>query len=80
MELRLRSEVQEQPDLEARRAQIVLKLSRRGAMELVCRLGFDDEPVLDEHVETLRRYALTLVPNRDALLALDMMAARPSVL
>lgn len=75
IELRLRAKVQQEADLEIRGAQVVVDLTRRGPVKLGCGLRFNDELVIDEHVQSFAAKLFAFVHHHDAHFARDRMAS-----
>ena len=63
MELRLWPEVEDQRNLEIRRPEVVECLAFRRRMKCVSRLDFDHNPLVHDHVDSLRRERVTLVED-----------------
>src|SRR5688572_3017551 len=71
MELRLRTEVQDQRYLEIRRTQVVECLAFRRRVKRVSRFDFDDNPLVHDHVDSLRRERRALVEDGNGNLPTD---------
>lgn len=68
--------MQQQANLERRGAQVVEQLPRRGPIEPFCRLHLDDDLVVDDKIQTLRRQLDALVVDAGGILTSDAMASR----
>src|SRR5690348_17708908 len=76
LERRLRTEVEQQANLEVCRTQIVEQLCTANLRRLLLRLHLNDETVVDEHVEALVRQLVSLIEDRHADFARHVMASR----
>jgi hypothetical protein len=75
VEFRRATEVQQQTDLEPGRAQVVVELPFRVAMQVFGRLDLDHHFVIDDHVESLMRDLGAVVLDEDVQLPIDTVAA-----
>lgn len=72
--LRFRAEMQQQPDFEIGRPQIIVELTLGDGMEYRRRLHFNDNCGIDDEVETLEAERLSLVPDLHCVLARHVVA------
>ncbi len=75
MEVRRASEVEEQADVEPRRAKVVVQLPLGVAMEAFGRFDLDNQSVVDDHVNSLAGDGDTRVLDRDFELSIDAVSA-----
>ena len=75
MEFGFRSKVQEEPYLQICGAEIVEQLAFGGLGSFECRFRLDDEPLVDDHVDTLHRENVSFIRHVGAHLSTDSMTA-----
>ena len=73
VELRFWAEMEQQPHLEVRSAQVVEQLSIGSFVQLICGLDLDDELAVDDHVHSLVRKLVALVHDTNADLSPYLM-------
>src|SRR5687768_15542090 len=74
-ELRLRTEVEEESDLESGASEVAQKLPARIRMKMFGGLHFDDDLVVNDHVEALDAEFLSFVIDCHGHFASDTMPA-----
>jgi hypothetical protein len=74
VEARLKSKMQQEPNLEIGCAKIIQQLTLGDTGKLNARLRFDDEALIDDHVDSLHGEDVPLVRHVDTDLPRDVMA------
>ena len=70
------AEMEEESDLEIGGAEVVVELAPGGRVEKLRRLHFDDEAIVDQHVEALGTEQLALVRNTNRHFQVYLMTTR----